>query len=115
MGQSVEVAGGLGFGASVRSHLSGAIPPSADCGASLANGEYGELGINSPQCYDGELAGGLGFEPRQAGPEPAVLPLHHPPIAGRGTSPTEMDYARFKAWRLPSISASFFARDHVFN
>ena len=27
------------------------------------------------------MAGGLGFEPRQADPESAVLPLHHPPIA----------------------------------
>ena len=25
-------------------------------------------------------AGGPGFEPRQADPESAVLPLHHPPI-----------------------------------
>ena len=29
-----------------------------------------------------ELAAGLGFEPRQAGPEPAVLPLHHPAMRG---------------------------------
>ena len=26
------------------------------------------------------MAGGLGFEPRLAGPEPAVLPLDDPPI-----------------------------------
>ncbi len=28
------------------------------------------------------LAGGQGFEPRYRGPEPRVLPLHHPPVQG---------------------------------
>ena len=30
--------------------------------------------------YEQKVAGGLGFEPRQADPECAVLPLYHPPI-----------------------------------
>ncbi len=33
--------------------------------------------------FETEKTGGLGFEPRQADPESAVLPLHHPPSQTR--------------------------------
>jgi hypothetical protein len=40
----------------------------------------------SPVSSTGLHAGGLGFEPRQTGSEPAVLPLHHPPVLGGSTN-----------------------------
>ena len=38
-----------------------------------------ELGNDNPWIA---LAGGQGVEPRYRGPEPRVLPLHHPPKPG---------------------------------
>jgi hypothetical protein len=32
--------------------------------------------------FTNKKAGGQGFEPRMTGPEPAVMPFHHPPVFG---------------------------------
>ena len=40
----------------------------------LGNWDYGD--------YEGILVAGLGFEPRQADSESAVLPLHNPAVGG---------------------------------
>ena len=55
------------------------------------------------------LAGGLGFEPRQADPESAVLPLHHPPIA-RHRNPTARSIGGenvvFPSYRRPTLGGT---------
>ena len=59
------------------------------------------------------LAGVLGFEPRQNGLEPPMLPLHHTPISGRQAE-TRTQNLRF--WRpmhyrlcyLPDVPLSCF-------
>ena len=49
--------------------------------------------IRRASCHAAQKVGPQGFEPRLTGPKPAVLPLHHGPVAakrgGRGTASRE--------------------------